>query len=102
MPYRPALAHEVVHQDLCQLAVAEGHDREPALHVARVHAHARAGGEASRERALVRAERLHALPEHHERLVDVARLAQAVTRCLRVLRALRARKVDEREARGLD
>ena len=75
VPHRPALAHEVVHQDLRQLAVAEGHDREAALYVTRVGPPPDTGSEAAREGALVRAERLHALAEDHERLVDVARLA---------------------------
>ena len=99
-----AIAREVVHEDLGELRVAEGHERERALHVARVELRARAHAllEGARERALVRAESFHALAEDHERLVDVAGFAEALAGGVCVLGALGAGEVDEREAGGLD
>lgn len=97
-------AHEVVHQDLRELRVAERHESQAALDVACVElgAGAHALLQRSSEGALVHAEGLHALPEDHERLVDVARLAKALARGVGVLCALGPRKINQCKARCLD
>lgn len=98
--YDATVADEVVHEDLGELRVAEGHNLKCAARVARVTP-AR-GREGLCDAALVRAERLEALAEDHERLVDRAGLLQTLAGRLRVLRALRAREIDERQPRALD
>lgn len=81
--YSLAIADEEALEQLCKLAMAEGNDRR--LFTARLRSasalettDSQATHLATLLPLLVFTEDLHALPEHHERLVDVSRLLQPI------------------------
>lgn len=99
-----SVTHEVVHKNLSEFAVTEGHQSEAALDIARVELRAGLDAllQATGQGPLVRPKCLHTLAEHHERLVDIAGFAETLARGVRVFRAFRASKIDKRQTCRLD